>query len=201
MRGGGLSARENPFAVQRVERLLVFEPAWLGLSWEEILARLGKLNYRAAVVGPHGSGKTTFLDGLEERLSKEGMSVTRLRLNDESGAESKRQAVERAGAAGPKDLLFFDGAEQLGPWGWWRLNRAARLAKGLILTQHRPGRLPTLFRTRATPAMLEAFANTLLEGRDAGARPSPEELLTLFQHHRGNLREALLGCYDLMGRR
>ncbi len=177
-----LKARDNPFATHRVEALLAFAPAWLGTSWEKLLADLEAHRYRAAIVGPHGSGKTTFLDALVPRLRRRGLAVQHYFLNDRITARPEP-------ADDPETLVIVDGAERLGFRAWRRLRAHPRL----LLTQHRAGRLPTLLRTSATPAMLEVFASRLDPGL---ALDAP----ALFRKHRGNLREALLECYDLASR-
>jgi hypothetical protein len=62
-----VKARDNPFAVERV----------LGIhyrpqdgTWDDLLARLTALDYRAAIVGGHGTGKSTLLDDLAVWLIK-----------------------------------------------------------------------------------------------------------------------------------
>jgi hypothetical protein len=51
-----MRARDNPFAVRRVLKLR-YRLSESG--WDELLARLERLDHRAAIVGAEGSGKTT----------------------------------------------------------------------------------------------------------------------------------------------
>ena len=67
-----LRARDNPFAVQRVHAIRY---RLAGITWEELLERLAALGFRAALVGPHGHGKTTLLEDLGARLAEEGFRV------------------------------------------------------------------------------------------------------------------------------
>lgn len=62
-----LSADNNPFAQQRLERLLFHFPD--NRTWETHLHDLHRLEYRAAIVGPRGSGKSTLLREMHRRLS------------------------------------------------------------------------------------------------------------------------------------
>jgi hypothetical protein len=174
-----LKARENPFCTHRVEALLAFEPAWLGTTWEQILTDLASQRYRGAIVGPHGSGKTTFLEALVPRLNAEGFPLRHYFLNDQLSAEI---AIE----TDPDTIVIIDGAERLGFRAWRRIRTHSRL----LVTQHREGRLSTLLRTRSTAEMLENFARQLDPSLAIDAR-------LLHRKHRGNLREALLECYDL----
>jgi hypothetical protein len=96
-------------------------------------------------------------------------------------------------APGPCDVLLVDGADAL-PWlGWLRVKRLARRAGGLIVTTHRPGRLPTLVECATSPALLREIVDALGDARDAAWR---DAIPDLFRKHRGNLREALRDLYD-----
>ncbi|HET9765441.1 MAG TPA: hypothetical protein VFS60_01265, partial [Thermoanaerobaculia bacterium] len=85
-----------------------------------------------------------------------------------------------------------DGAQELAAGEWRRLREASRAAGGLLITSHRAGLLPTLHECRTTPELLDDLLGELLQGqsRDEAAAD------TLFAHHRGNLRDALLSAYD-----
>ena len=186
-----MKARENPFSTDRVLRLRY---RLAGETWDALLARLARLGYRAALVGPKGAGKTTLLEELESKLSALGFVPKPLRLDTEHRCFPARfergffAAVERS------DIVLLDGAEQMGLWRWWRFQRLSRQAGGLIVTSHRPGLLPTLLETRATPELLADLMAELL-GRDQAATQAQARLL--FARHGGNLRNALRELYDL----
>ena len=172
-------ARENPFRVGRVLGLR-FRPGPGG--WEALSARLESLGGRAALVGPHGSGKTTALEDLAERLG----ACRWIRLNEEA-----REVPPGALAGlGPGETLLVDGAEQLGRAAWRRVAAAARR---LVVTTHRPGRLPTLLETRTTPALLEGLLDELLGEEAPGWRAAAR---ALYRRHAGDLREVFRGLYD-----
>ena len=182
-----MRARDNPFAVQRV---LAVRYRLAGTTWEELLARLAGLRFRAAIVGPHGHGKTTLLEDLGERLAGEGFRIRTATLH-----EGERRLGSRRGAAlfrdpHPRDLLLVDGAEQLDRLAWWHLRGRGRSAAGLIVTSHRPGLLPTLHECRTTPELLAAIAHEL------GGEGTADIVPGLFARHRGNLRDALRELYD-----
>jgi predicted AAA+ superfamily ATPase len=110
-----LRARDNPFAAQRI---LTIRYRLAGITWEEMLERLAALRFRAAIVGPHGHGKTTLLEDLGERLDGQGFRVRTATLR----AGERRLGPGRAAALfrdpGPADLLLVDGAEQLDRLAW-----------------------------------------------------------------------------------
>lgn len=188
--GQSLRARDNPF---RTERMLRVRYRLAGITWTELLARCEGLRYRAALIGPHGSGKTTLLEDLEPRLQRRGFGTRFVRLDAEHCMFETGYVDALAGALTAADIVLFDGAEQLNAaaWRWfrWRLRRAG----GLIITTHRAGRLPTLWNCRTSPALLAGIAATLLEVKSETLRAPAE---TLFQKHRGNLRDALREWYD-----
>ena len=178
-------ARDNPFAVQRVLEIRYRLPA--GLTWEDLLARLASLSWRAAIVGRHGHGKTTLLEDLAPRLEGRGFRVRTISLREAHprlGQENR--ALIRS--LEPEDILLLDGAEQLGRLSWRLVRLLTRRAGGLVVTSHRPGLLPTLVECETSPELLAAIVGEL-----AGA---DIEVGELYSRHRGNVRDALRELYD-----
>ena len=145
-----MRAADNPFTVQKLGRLRYRLD---GLSWEALLDRLALLRYRAAIVGPHGHGKTTLLKELAPRLEERGFRIRCLMLHEGERrlGRDRRKILFRDLA--PHDLLCVDGAEQLGRWAWQALRWRSRAAGGLLITAHRPGLLPTLVTCETTPEL------------------------------------------------
>lgn len=180
-----MRARDNPFASDRVERLRYRLPA--GLTWDELLERLAGFRHRAALVGPHGRGKTTLLEDLAPRLTARGLRVRTVTLRQ----EERRVDWKRLRGLGADDVLFLDGAELLGRLAWFRVRLACRRAGGLIVTSHRPGLLPTLLECGTTPELLAELVREL-----TGAELETAEL---FARHGGNVRTAFWEMYDRAG--
>jgi hypothetical protein len=181
-------ARDNPF---RVERLLTLRYRLAGHTWDELLGRLAAYDHRAALVGPHGHGKTTLLEELAVRLEGRGFLLRTATLHEGDRRLSAEQEHTLFADLTPCDCLLLDGAEQLSPLSWRRVERRSRAAGGLVVTSHRPGLLPTLLECRTTPELLADLLQQLL-GEEAGGL-SPEEL---HARHRGNLRDVLRELYD-----
>jgi len=182
-----MRARDNPFAVQRV---LAVRYRLAGVTWEELLERLAALRFRAAIVGPHGHGKTTLLEDLGERLGEQGFRIRTATLHEGESRLGPRRSAALFRDPHPRDLLLVDGAEQLDRLAWWHLRQRSRSAAGLIVTLHSPGLLPTLHECRTTPELLAAIAGEL------GGEGAADTVPGLFARHRGNLRDALRELYD-----
>jgi hypothetical protein len=188
-----VKARDNPFATDRIERLLEFEPRWAGASWDSIFDDWNALDRRAAIVGPHGSGKTTFLRAFESRLNTRGEAVTRYFLNDRCPTLTSDDWHHLESRPGDGGVIFLDGAERLG-WSAWRRFAKLVAASSVLVTQHRQSRWPTLLQMQSSPALLAHLID-----KAAGASFTADEVEHLYDRHGGNLREALWECYDRAG--
>lgn len=159
---------------------------------EALADRFDSLGRRAAIVGPHGSGKTSLLAALAPVLAARGLAPRGLRLH--RGERGLGPAGEQwLAGAGPGIVLVLDGSDELGLAAWLRVLARSRAAAGLLVATHRRGLLPVLHRCRPGPALL----GELMAELDAGCRcalPAPGEL---FARHGGNLRLALRELYDL----
>jgi hypothetical protein len=188
-------ARDNPFRVDRITTL-GYQP--LEATWPQLLDRLEGMHFCGAVVGPSGSGKTTLLDTLADHLARRGLRVARLFSSvDVRPLRSEVTAVlERT-----FDVLLLDGADHLDPLAWRRIRRAIlRRDRGLVITTHRPGRLPTWVTCRTDPALLCRLVKRLLSagGPNAPACPDRAVLEGLYRQYNGNIRDALRRLYDIM---
>lgn len=183
------TADENPYRVTRVEALPYRA---LDFSWDAFLGRLKASGYRGAVVGPHGSGKTTLLLEAQRRLEARGIAVTYGFLNEQTIGK-RRAAIGLLREAASDTVLFLDGAEQLDPLTWAWFKRRARRLRGLVVTTHRPGRLPTLYQTRSS----EGALRDLLESLNPGEVDADwERALAHYRACRGNVRDVFFALYD-----
>jgi len=187
-----MRACDNPFRTDRV--LAVRYQFTNGDDWDTLLGRLHDLQYRAAIVGPEGSGKTTLQEDLAARLVSQGRTVKWLRLNRENRKTASRLVDAMFADATQSDLLFIDGAEQLGSVRWHRLKRRAASFAGLVINTHASGQLSTLVGCRTTPDVLRDIVAKLVPPSDV---PSTGQLSALFHKHDGNLRLCLRELYDL----
>lgn len=169
-----------------------------GTTWDELLARFAALGHRAAVVGPHGHGKTTLVEALAPHLEERGFAIRRVTLHagDRRLTLDQEQTLFRDLTL--RDCLVLDGAEQLAARSWRRVERGSRAAGGLVVTSHCAGLLPTLIECRTTPELLAGLVRDLLGGQAEELRITPE---ALFLRHGGNLRDAMRELYDLWAER
>ena len=186
-----MRACDNPF---RTEPVLRVRYRLSGSTWAELLARCERARYRDALVGPHGTGKTTLLEDLETRLRERGFGTQLIRLDQEQRTFSRNFLDTLFANLTARDILLFDGAEQMGALAWRCFNWRARRAAGLIITTHWAGRLPTLWECSTSPELLNEIAAELCDVDGQGLRASAA---ALFSKHRGNLREALRECYEM----
>lgn len=186
-----MRARDNPFAVERAEAIR-YRP--LHTTIDGILVRLRELNYRAAIIGPEGSGKTTLVETLQQILRHKGFQTSLTFVNDTShfaGPACRRLLSELT----RDTILLLDGADLIRRRDWSLLKRhTITHAYGLVITSHRRGLLPTLIECSTTPTLLKDIIDDLLPS----GRTIPAEFLdTLYRRHQGNLRDCLRELYDL----
>ncbi|MFC1760733.1 hypothetical protein ACFL6U_01475 [Planctomycetota bacterium] len=70
-----LRAKDNPFAIDRVHQIRYDPP---GTSWDNLLGHLAGMQYRGAIVGACGSGKTTLSEDLQTHLEQQDLCCLRL---------------------------------------------------------------------------------------------------------------------------
>lgn len=184
--------RSNPFATRHTRPGAVppldqaGAPVDLG-SLVDAVERHG----RVAIVGPHGTGKSTLLAGLAGRLTAAGRGVELLRVHRRRDLFRLLAALRR----GPADaVLLVDGWEKLGRPGAALAAAAARLAgRRLVVTSHAATWFPVAWSTGGTLPLLTAIvarlpAHTVVI--------TPADLAESFALSGGNLRDALGDLYD-----
>lgn len=196
-----------------------------GESLVGLTARFTKqLGYRAAIVGPHGSGKSSLLEHLvpllgqvvlrrstyvhagqqqpgdAERGTSDPMArqVTWLQLR---GRPASRRLVwtTRQWWTRPNSLLVIDGYEQLSRVARGYVLAATRASgTGLLITSHTATWLPTLLETRVDVGVAQSLLDELLPSGAAARQRlvDAHRLKRLLHKHRGNLREVFMELYD-----
>lgn len=185
-----MRARDNPFRSERIDSLAFRDPH---VTSHALLERWQRRGRRGALVGPHGTGKTTLLGDLVHALELRGRHVERVRLVADERAipmRTLRAAIERCG---PRGVMCLDGFDVL-PWPTrLRTRWALRRVHGVLVTSHRACPYPTLHEMRTTADLLSQLVGELLGSEADGFRPLVERL-----HARcgGNVRDALFALYE-----
>jgi hypothetical protein len=195
MAGSGkqtFTASTHPLRISRLERLPFELPG--DMTWASVEHRLEQLHFRGAVVGPHGSGKTTFLLELAERLKQKGRSVETLFTNLEAGNQLPQSWIEALHRADHDTLILADGYDVLSWRQRRKLRRVLRPHGGLLVTAHSRTRLPTVLKTRVSPALVSRLADTLY-AECPEARPSDAVLEKVLRSCGGNVREVFRRLY------
>jgi hypothetical protein len=185
-----ICAKDNPFAVSRIEALGYIP---FSLSWEALMRRLRELDYTAAIVGTHGSGKTTLMKELEKKLQIHGIQTKTIFISNDVDLPW-RIIQDKAASVPAGGVLFFDGACHLSRWRWRQLRRQAQRQKiSIVVTSHYEGLLPTLVCCQPRPETLAGLVKQLLGDLHTDEQA---ECVKLFQMHRGNIRDCLRQLYD-----
>ncbi|MCW1922374.1 hypothetical protein OKA05_07400 [Luteolibacter arcticus] len=188
-----MKAGENPFAPGRLERLLGFDPALAGTSWEALEEKWRALGCRAAVTGHRGAGKSALLRAWAKRCD----SPVVLHFNEQR--RRLNEADRRELAEGGGRLWFIDGEDYLHGRDRRELRHAANAAAGIVVTRYRAGSWPELIRLTATPATAAILLERVATSHADRFRADLEQR---FRRCSGNLRDLWLECYDdLAGRK
>lgn len=180
---------DNPFRVQRLDALGFVEAC---VTVDGVMRKLAERRYRGAIVGPHGTGKTTLLREIGDRLIGMGLSPMPLFMNSEDRGTLPRSWRSAFRTAGHGDALLLDGYDLLPFWARAKLLYATGGASAVIVTTHRRCALRTIARTHSSPALLQQLVTQLTDA-EAADRIDCE---SLWHQHGGNLRDALRTLYD-----
>lgn len=183
----------NPFATRHVQpgRLRPLSATAAEQDLPAAIAAIQAAGGSAAIVGPHGTGKSTLLRALAAEFAAAGRLAGLVQLRRGRDALAVFRLLGRA-AAGTTACL--DGWEQLGPAGRLGARFLARL-RGchLVVTSHRRTSLPLHLMTSTSLALLETIVAAL---PDHGGLIERADLADAFDRHGGNLRESLADLYD-----
>lgn len=179
------SARENPF---RTSRLLALPVHWGDATPEALLARWHATGRRGALVGPHGTGKTSCLRALAARLAADGWRIVWVQWHDD-GTTTPADWRAALASADARTLVCLDGSENLGLLAAYRLYRYTRRAGGVLATRHR---VSPILRTLALhrPDVEVFAAHVLLLDPEAA-----QAARSAFAAARGNAHEAFRRLY------
>lgn len=192
----------NPFATRYVgsARVRARDAAGRPRDLEALADRLAARGGSGALVGAHGTGKSTLLRQLAAVLARRAIAVCVLRVRRPADTAAVLRGIRSVGRGG---VACIDGFEVLGAVGRVAVRMAGRLGGvGVVVTAHRPGWPATLLECRASDAILRAIVENL-PGRDDwfGSVIGDDDLAECFAAGAGNVRESLDLLYDRFERR
>lgn len=169
-------------------------------DFQTFIKQFTQTGHFAQIVGPHGTGKSTFLNEFLSRFQEQSKRIHAVTLRDKQRC-LPQEFRESLAHPDHDTIAVVDGYEQLGvPDRFFLRFFHFRRRCGLLLTSHRriPG-IPVLLKTKPDfRTLLEVVDFLLRDIKTASPRfeVSQEELRNLFQQHKGNLRMVLLSLYD-----
>lgn len=189
---------DNPFSTRYIRPGAIPYQLPPGTTLSGLVERFEAHAWRGAILGPHGSGKSTLVAALIPAIEAVGKSVLRIELHD--GQRRLPVDLGQAVSGQTQCVVIIDGYEQLSWWNRWRVQRLCRRrAIGLLVTSHKPVGLPELCRTSTDLALAQSIVASLVAGR---CEPiALDEWTPRFESHQGNLRETLFDLYDLYEKR
>ena len=189
--------RPNPFATRYVAsaRLVPRDEQGGILDLASLVARLDALGGSGAIVGPHGTGKSTVLSHLGDSIAAGKRPVGRVRLRSRRDIPAAVRSVRDASRGG---LVCIDSWELLGFASRAVVRGLARArGVGLLVTSHGPAGLPTLVSCRGTRALLGALVGELPDHDQwFGTTIVAADLEAAIEAANGDVRQALDRLYD-----
>lgn len=163
-----------------------------GQSATRLVAKLSASGMHGAIVGPHGSGKSSLLEALKPALLSAGFSVHGITLRNHQRRLPTwflKTLPERPGIA------IVDGYEQLSWLSRVGLHHACRRAGlGLLVTAHQRTRYPTLIRLAPDERLVRKLAAHL--AAKVSTPVTAADVVASHARHGRNVREILFELYD-----
>jgi len=163
-------------------------------------------DYRAQIIGCHGTGKTTFLIGFIKFLERQDHIVNHFTLNDRQRFLTRGfweyhnylMSQSKYGELKKPPIAVIDGYEQLSLDQKMWLRMACRKGRcGLLISTHSPAwRIPVLLHTKPTYKTLQHVIKHLFSEIPDIEPPDESLCRSLFEQHHGNIRNVLFDLYD-----
>ena len=184
-------AAENPFRISNIHGLSFHGE---GFDIEGVCEHFVVEGCRGALVGQHGNGKSTLLNEIGVHLEGQGKCIYPLLRTLENPRFTMEELSKIFRETKTGDVVLMDGAEQLPTWQWYLLNRLLQgNGVGLITTQHKPGRLPTLYHCDTSKAVMLGLLEQLCPESTVDLK---DRACQYYDQHGGNIREVFFALYD-----
>jgi len=198
MNASSLRPEPNPFSTRFVRPgAIAYRRVDHGTLDELAVDFFGRCGGWAAIIGPHGTGKSTLIASLKEKLAERSQVFAhRFSTTDRKFRELWMEAKHWTQG----NVIVVDGYEQMSIYSRWRLGILARRRKTcLLITAHQEYRaLNTLWRTSVDEEQAKVIRNVLLSNRPDLLQSHDLEIAwrAARQSHPTDLRETLMSMYD-----
>jgi energy-coupling factor transporter ATP-binding protein EcfA2 len=196
----------NPFSTRYVQPGSIFFKLRDGVAVEQLFEKLLQSpKRRAAIVGPHGSGKSSLLETMRMCVPpKFEVDVHRLNSEHRRFDRTTDRWLLASKRWGEQTIVMVDGFEQLGWWAQLRLMRLVQQRHSwLLVTTHYPMQLfPLLWVTKRDLEDDYYVLRQLLGGYASNEDQSNclEEAMDRWRdvrmRHPTDMRESLMEMYD-----
>lgn len=168
-------------------------------SLESLLSKL-RSQQRCAIVGRHGTGKSTLFRALVQcwRQQVGNVACYNFDAGHRAAVGSLTQALVGHAAEATPSLWAIDGFEQV-PWRIrQRLLRHHQPGHLLVTTHRSSAALPLLYETSGDLDMAQRVIADILRREHLPMSPAygPQRIKALHAKHRGNVRDMLFELYD-----
>ena len=165
---------------------------------DDVLRRLEAHGGWGAIVGCHGSGKSTLVASLLPLIRNRGSEPIVVSLH--GGRNRLETCIPSAAELSSHSMLIIDGFEQLGRWQRWRLLRTClRRSCGLLVTSHRSCGLPELAVLKPQIELIHRLVENSLP--DHHGCIQDDDVQRAWKRHPGNVREVFFSLYDVFEHR
>ena len=195
--------RANPFSTRFIQPGALQYQRFDGGSVSDLAQRLLTMPAKkGAIIGPHGSGKSTLVAHLATEFQSMLPQTEIHALRFSSGKSPKAGLSASMSQWSSASIVILDGYEQLGFWSRLLINRfASRRDLTLVATAHDHIRgFETLWETSVTETSSKWVVQQLLQQAErpemASSLLASEDWARSRDKHRQNLRESLFDMYD-----
>ena len=196
----------NPFSTRYVQPGRIPFQLRSGVTVEQLIDSFLRVSPRqAAIVGPHGSGKSSLLETILKSFPG-NYQISQFRLNSDSARSegSISRWVREGHCWNESTIVTIDGYEQLGWWAQYRIGRMIKKNESrLLVTTHKPIRSFSVLWTTQQDSQDDAYVLNKLLGHTQQLTASPtlmDEAIMRWSEIRlsypTDMREALMQMYD-----
>ena len=192
---GSSPSLTNPFSAARIRPGTIDFIFERGNSLTQLVDVLESNHWNGAIIGLHGTGKSTLLAALIPAIEARDLIVNFITLTAGQRTLPPDFFKSLREAAGP-GIAAVDGIEQLSAWSRLRLKQFCKShGAGLLVASHRAARLPVIYQTAIDVPRAWRVVERFQDGFPPLVRLS--DLVERLTQRHGNIREALFDLYDI----